>query len=290
LTVLRDFHKLRSFDQLTKLSQDTADDRSPVDGIELLHAAVIEGVTAASLAVIVAAVAVGALVKGVTGSGLPTIAIPVMASFLGVERAVVVMALPTVVTNSWLLWTYRRDASGARDLPVMLGFGAVGVAAGVWALDQLDPRVIALAVATLIAVYAIVSLARPSFALPPSTTRYLSAPMGFGGGVLQGATGMAGPVVATYVHGFRLPPPAYVFSIAAQFQLFALVQVIVFLALGMYTWARLLESLLALLPALLVMPLGVRLARRLDPRRFDLAVLGVLVAMGAKLAYDALTG
>jgi uncharacterized membrane protein YfcA len=101
---------------------------------------------------------------------------------------------------------------------------------------------------------------------------------------------MAGPVVATYVHGFRLSPPSYVFSIAAQFQLFALVQVIVFLALGMYTAARLLESLLALFPALLVLPLGVRLARRLDPRRFDLAVLGVLVAMGAKLAYDALTG
>ena len=82
---------------------------------------------------IVAAMAVGAVVKGVTGSGLPTIAIPVMAGFLGVERAVVVMAIPTVVTNSWLLWEHRHHASGARDLPLMLGCGVLGAVAGVWA-------------------------------------------------------------------------------------------------------------------------------------------------------------
>jgi uncharacterized membrane protein YfcA len=101
---------------------------------------------------------------------------------------------------------------------------------------------------------------------------------------------MAGPIVATYVHGFRLTPSAYVFSITSQFQLFALIQVIVFVALGMYTPVRLVESLLALIPVLLVLPIGIRLARRLDRRRFDLAVLTILVVMGLKLAVDALTG
>jgi uncharacterized protein len=250
----------------------------------------LHNISTSSVAVIITAMVIGSLVKGVTGSGLPTIAIPVMAGFLGVEQAVVVMAIPTVITNSWLLWEHRRDARGARDLPVMLGFGAVGVGVGVWALVELDSRLLALTIAFLIAVYAVVSLARPSFSLPASVTRYLSPPMGFGGGVLQGATGMAGPIVATYVHGFRLTPSSYVFSITAQFQLFALVQVIVFVALGMYTPARLVESLLALIPVLLVLPIGIRLARRLDRRRFDLAVLTILVVMGLKLAVDALTG
>ena len=39
------------------------------------------------LVVIVAALAIGAFVKGATGGGLPQIAIPVMAAFLGVERS-----------------------------------------------------------------------------------------------------------------------------------------------------------------------------------------------------------
>jgi uncharacterized membrane protein YfcA len=248
----------------------------------------MDGLSATSLLVIVGAMAVGALVKGVVGTGLPTIAIPVMATFLGVEHAVVVMALPTVVTNSWLLWEHRHDASGARDLPVMLACGALGVGVGVWALVELDPRWLALALAGLIAAYVAVKLAKPSFSLPSEVTRYLSPPMGLGGGIVQGATGMAGPLVATYVHGFRLQPSAFVFSITAQFQMFALVQVIVFLTLGMYTPARFAESLLALVPVLLVMPIGMRLARRLDQRRFDLGVVAILLVMGAKLAYDAL--
>lgn len=250
----------------------------------------VQDISASSLAVIAAAMVVGSLVKGVTGSGLPTVAIPVIAGFLGVEQAVVIMAIPTVVTNSWLLWEHRREASGARDLPVMLVFGALGVGVGVWALVELDSRLLALGLAALIAVYAIASLTRPDFALPSSVTRFLSPPIGFGGGVLQGATGIAGPLVATYVHGFRLPKSSYMFAITAQFQLFALIQVMVFVALGMYTRVRLVESLLALIPVVLVLPIGIRLARRLDRRRFDLVVLTILVIMGAKLAIDALTG
>ncbi|MBA2318229.1 MAG: sulfite exporter TauE/SafE family protein [Euzebyales bacterium] len=237
---------------------------------------------------IVAAMVAGALTKGVTGSGLPTIAIPVMAGFLGVERAVVVMAIPTVVTNSWLLWEHRHHAGGTRHLPGMLACGAVGVGAGVWALTNLHARSLSLALAGIIVAYVAISLLRPAFALPEPVTRWLSPPMGFAGGVLQGATGIAGPLVATYVHAFRLPPRSYVFAITAQFQLFAAVQVAVLAGVGLYTRDRLVESALALVPVLLVLPLGMRLARRLDRRRFDYLVLGVLVLMGGKLVVDAL--
>jgi uncharacterized protein len=96
--------------------------------------------------------------------------------------------------------------------------------------------------------------------------------------------------VATYVHGFKLAPSAYVFTIAAQFQLFAAVQVAVFVAVGRYTGQLFLGSLLALVPIVLVLPLGIRLGRRLERRRFERVVLAVLVVMGLKLLYDGLTG
>jgi uncharacterized protein len=240
--------------------------------------------------VILVAMVIGAVTKGVTGSGLPTVAIPVMAGFIGVETAVVIMAIPTVVTNSWLLWEHRRHARSARHLPVMLASGVVGVGAGVWLLTNLSGAVLSIILAGIIALYAVLSLAKPEAALPPSVTRILSAPVGFAGGVGQGATGIAGPLVATYVHGFKLEPGAYVFSIAAQFQLFAAVQVLVFLRLGAYDAERLVGSVLALVPVLLVLPLGIRLGRRLDPARFQRLVLAVLVIMGAKLLWDGLNG
>jgi uncharacterized membrane protein YfcA len=223
-------------------------------------------------------------------TGVLAAVIPVMAGFLGAEEAVVIMAIPTVVTNTWLLWVHRREARAARHLPVMLAAGTVGVVLGAWYLTSVTGEVLALSLAVLILGYVALSLARPELALPVAVTRWLSPPVGFVGGVLQGATGIAGPAVATYVHGFRLRPGAYVFAIAAQFQLFAAVSVVAFLRLGLYSQQRLLGSLLALVPVVVVLPLGVRLGQRLDRRRFDLAVLVVLILMGIKLLVDGLAG
>ena len=245
---------------------------------------------ATAFAIVFVAVVIGSLTKGVTGSGLPTVAIPVMAGFIGIEEAVVIMAFPTVVTNTWLLWEHRRSARDTRHLKRMLAAGVVGAVAGVWMLTTLPGNVLSLALAAVILVYAVTKVLRPDFALSDRVARVLSVPVGFGGGVAQGATGIAGPMTATYVHGFRLEPGAYVFTIAAQFQVFAAVQVVTFVVLGSYTRELVLGSVLSLVPVMLFLPVGIRLARRLDRRRFEMVVLAYLVIMGFKLLYDGLTG
>lgn len=239
-------------------------------------------------AIVIVAVVIGSVVKGATGTGLPTVAIPVMASFVGVTDAVVIMAIPTVVTNTWLMWIHRSQMGATRDLPSMIVAGFVGVVTGAWLLTTVSSRALSLALAALIAVYVTLSLSRPNIAFPPSVTRYVSPPVGFLGGVLQGSTGIAGPAVATYAHGFRLPPGAYVFTLAAQFQLFALVSVFTYERFGLYTEERMWGSALILIPMLIAMPIGVRLGRRLERRVFDRFVLTVLTVMGLKLVSDAL--
>jgi uncharacterized membrane protein YfcA len=236
---------------------------------------------------ILVAVVIGSVVKGATGTGLPTVAIPVMAGFVGVETAVVIMAVPTVVTNSWLMWIHRGQAGATRDLPAMIVAGFVGVVGGAWLLTNISAQVLSLVLAGLIGLYVTLSLTRPSLAFPPHITRYVSPPVGLLGGVLQGSTGIAGPAVATYVHGFRLPPGAYVFTLATQFQLFALVSVVSYQRFGLYTTERMWGSLLVLIPMLVAMPIGVRLGRRLERRVFDRFVLAVLAVMGVRLVVDA---
>jgi uncharacterized membrane protein YfcA len=238
--------------------------------------------------VILVAVVIGSVVKGATGTGLPTVAIPVMAGFVGVETAVVIMAVPTVVTNSWLMWIHRGQAGATRDLPAMIVAGFVGVVGGAWLLTTISAQVLSLVLAGLIGLYVTLSLTRPSLAFPPHITRYVSPPVGLLGGVLQGSTGIAGPAVATYVHGFRLPPGAYVFTLATQFQLFALVSVVSYQRFGLYTTERMWGSLIVLIPMLIAMPIGVRLGRRLERRVFDRFVLAVLAVMGVRLVVDAL--
>jgi uncharacterized protein len=243
---------------------------------------------AGALSIILVAMAVGAFIKGATGQGLPQIAIPVMATSLGVEHAVVVMAIPSIVSNAWLLWTYRVHFHRTRDLPVMLLTGTAGAVAGTALLTTLDDRFLSLALASVIGLYVIVFFTRPNFSLRPSVTRYSSPPVGLAAGLLQGSTGVSGPLISTYLHAFRLDKETYVLSVTTVFMVYAVIQTIALAILGLYSTSRLGESVVALVPIMLMLALGSRFTQKLSRRAFDLIIVALLVASGAKLVYDAL--
>lgn len=240
--------------------------------------------------VILVAIGVGSFVKGVTGSGLPQIAIPVMAVFLGVERAVVLMAIPGVVTNSWLLWRYRGQLRATRDLPILIATGTVGAIAGTYGLDVFDPAILALILAAITVVYIAMVTSSLEVHLKPEHSRLTSGPVGLAAGALQGATGISGPLLIAYIHAYRLPKAVYVVSLATLFQVYAVVQVMMLWQVGLYTGGRLVESLLSLLPMMLILPLGARYASRISQQAFDRWVLALLAATAGKLLWDGVTG
>ena len=67
------------------------------------------------LLVIATAVILGAVGKGTTGLGLPLTAVPVMASFVGIQDAVVIMSAPTAVSNAMLVRDCLLYTSDAAD-------------------------------------------------------------------------------------------------------------------------------------------------------------------------------
>ncbi len=242
------------------------------------------------LSVILVAITIGSFIKGVTGTGLPQIAIPVMAVFVGVERAVVIMAIPGIVTNSWLIWTHREHLKATRDLPVLLGTGIVGAVLGTIGLQRLNAAVLALILAGVILLYVAVFVSRVDIHLAPRLTRITSPPIGFAAGVLQGSTGISGPLLATYLHGYRLDKHVYVVSLVTLFQVFAVVQMLMLFQLDLYTTSRVIESFIALVPIMVVLPLGARFSHRLSRKAFDGWILVILVGTAAKLLYDGVVG
>ena len=89
-----------------------------------------------SLIIMFTALAAGSFVKGIAGLGLPLIAIPVMAGFMDVERAVAIMVVPGILINVYLLWTYRSHAVSFASLPLMIGVGVIGIIIGAWILSR----------------------------------------------------------------------------------------------------------------------------------------------------------
>ncbi len=239
------------------------------------------------LLVVVGAIALGAFVKGVTGTGLPQIAIPVMATSVGVEHAVVVMAVPGVLSNAWLVWANRDAARDTRDLPSVTAAGIAGCVAGTVVLSSVNGRMLSVVLAVVILGYILVVLTRPDVSLTPAVSRYTSPPVGLLAGGLQGSTGVSGPLLTTYLHGFALTPAAYVFSLSVLFLVFATVQVASIAVLGLYTAERLRDSVLALLPIAVMLPVGSRLSRRLPTEIFRRVVLVGLAVTACALVVTA---
>ena len=242
-----------------------------------------------ALATILLAMAAGGVVKGATGMGLPQVAIPVMATFLGVEAAVVIMAIPGIVTNTWMLWNHRSSYKQTRDLPTLLVLGAVGTIAGSLALDSLNEDVLSVVLAAMIGLYVIVFFSHPNLRLTPAFTRVASPPVGVAAGLLQGSTGMSGPLISTYLHSYRMEREVFVVALTTIFQFFAVVQAATLLGVGLYTTERFVLSILSVFAAMASLPLGERLGARWSRRTFEITVIVILVASATKLLYDAVS-
>jgi uncharacterized membrane protein YfcA len=241
-----------------------------------------------SAAIICVALFAGSIAKAVTGFGLPMVSVPLLAGFLGVERAVVVMIIPTFVSNAWLMWEHRTQAGAARGMAVFLATGIVGTVAGSWALAALSDRALALILAAWLGGYLLIQLFRSGLAIRAEPSRPVSGLVGLAAGLCQGATGASGPVAGPWFHLLGLAPSAYVFAVSTVFFTFAATQMAAVASFGLVDGERLLEGLVALAPIALGLPLGIRLARTLDRRAFNWCLLAMLWALEARLLWQGL--
>jgi len=247
----------------------------------------LAAMTAEAIVVILAALLIGTVSKAITGFGLPLVAIPVMAAFIGVETAVVVMAAPSTYSNVVLLREFR-EAPRLPGLGPGIALGLAGVALGTWLLSALAPGVLALGLASWIGLYLISQVANVEL---PARVRerpgFLIGATGLGG-VFQGATGIAGPVIVTALHAMRLERRPQLFALAAVFGAFGAGHLVTLWMFGLFTRERLLLSAVATVPVMLGLPIGLWLGRRMSVRTFNRCVLALLAVTGVKLVYDGL--
>ncbi len=241
--------------------------------------------TSTQLMVVLLASVLGALVKSVTGLGYPVLAVPVISLVLGLESAVVIVAIPNLASNIFLCWESRDAREQTRDLGRLCGFGMIGAVIGTVALVRLPEEPMLILLALSIFGFIFQFFRKPNLSLSKAATRRWSPAVGLVSGAMQGAIGVSGPIVATWTHIYQLSIRAYIHSITLIFGVTGAVQLVILLWNGQMTSARVAGAAVASLAVAVVTPIGLRLRARLAGPTFQRLVLITLaVSSGALLA------
>lgn len=238
-----------------------------------------------NLALIFAALAAGAVVKGATGMGLPLVALPVLTSAFGLTHAVGLMVVPVLFSNVWQVVRLRAMATDGAlvFMPRFLVGVAAGVAVGTWLLKTLPERLLVFALGALLVGYIIIRLARPALRIGLETARRAGLPVGTAAGILNGATGISAPVGVTFIHWMGLERDAHLFAVSTMFLVMGVVQLPAMAVAGLMEPAWLVEGAFAIVPIILFMPVGRMIAQRMSRETFDRMVLAFLGLIGLKM-------
>jgi uncharacterized membrane protein YfcA len=234
-------------------------------------------VSVAEIIGVLAAVAVGAALKSITGMGLPLVAIPLVSMFWPVSEAVAVVALPNLVVNGTLIFRERSSMHQTRDLRRLVASGIPGAVIGALLLTTIPPEPIVALLAAVVLAYAVLFVVSPSRSVPWHLAVRLAPAVGLVGGFFQGAVGASGPVFGTWIHAYRLPRGAHILALSVIFFATGLSQLVVLSASGAMA-----DVWVAALAATVVLPIVIPAAAsardRLAGETFDRLIVAVLVA------------
>ena len=229
------------------------------------------------LLILIVGLGVAGFAKGTTGMGLPLVATPLLAGVFGPKAAVVIVTIPIFAANSLLLLQGWRRLDVLRGIAPIIIASAIGTAIGVNLLARLDQRTFAI----LISIMVVIFLSRGDRLIgdDPGARRalILGPVVGFVGGILQGTTSIASPLIGSFFHARKMDRHEYVIVLAAIFELNAAVQLVGYALLGLFTPEILAIGLLGLVPTLLALMAGIYFRGRLDQARFRQLIVVLLV-------------
>lgn len=223
------------------------------------------------------------LVKGITGMGLPTVAMGLLGLLMSPAEAAALLVIPSFVTNAWQFLAGRqRLLLLRRTWPMLLaiGFatwGSTGLITGAGA-----KRAGASLGATLV-IYAVMGLAKVRFSVSGPYEAWISPVVGVATGVVTGATGVFVMPAVPYLQalGFEKNDLVQVLGLSFTISTVALAAGLASREAFQITAAGV--STLCTVPALLGMGIGQSVHARMDAPTFRRIFLIGLLLLGAEL-------
>jgi uncharacterized membrane protein YfcA len=239
--------------------------------------------TTTELIIVVLMTALAALVKTTTGMGFPLVLLPVLALFMDVADAVVIIAAPNLFLNCWLVVNTRHERDNVPMLARFTWPSIAGTILGALLLPILPETLMRAFLIGIIVLFLGTQVSGRSFELSEARAAQLSPIAGGLAGVFQGAANVAGPIVTPWFLSQGLRRDTLVQALASFFAVTGIIQIIVLAIRGVLSM-RLLGLGIALIPiAFVAFPVGVRIRRRISIDAFQQLVLVLLAGSAVSL-------
>jgi len=222
-------------------------------------------------------------VKGMTGLGLPTVAVGLLGLMMAPAQAVALLLVPSLATNLWQLAAGGNLVALLQRLwPMLLGICA-GTAAGT-ALGLHGGADAGFLLGLALIGYAALGLSRVRLALGARVEDWLAPLAGACTGAVTAATGVFVIPAVPYLQALGLDKDELVQALGLSFTVSTLAIGVALIGNGAFAMPQVLASSAALVPAGIGMFVGQRLRARVPAHIFRTCFFLALLLLGAHLA------
>lgn len=223
------------------------------------------------------------VVKGATGLGYSSCALPFLVHALGLKNGIALVLFPAMATNVAVALGNGHLRTTCRDFAALYLAMLPGVAAGIWLLGLVDQHLAVKTLGISIIAYVVFSLARPQLRLGAKQASVLQVPVGLTNGILTGLTGSQVMPMVPYFLAHDLEPARVVQAINLGVLMASAALAAGLSASGVIDHTRIAVSIIAIVPALAGVEIGRRLQHRIQPTKLKTLILIVLAIAGAGL-------
>jgi len=227
-------------------------------------------------------------VKGVIGFGMPIVSLAMLVPVIGLKEAIIVMLVPSLVTNLWQGLTGGRLLELVRRLWLLLGLACVAIWFSTAILVSFDGEALTVVLGGILILYAASALTVPRIPSPGRHEVWMSPVIGVLAGVSVGLTGTFVMPGTAYLQALELGKDGLVQALGLSF-------IVTTLALAISLGGRqtlpldlALLSSAAVVPAMAGMVLGKKCRDRLPEALFRKVFFVALIIVGAWIVAKAL--
>jgi len=238
----------------------------------------LETVLAAGLCFLAAA-----LVKGLTGIGFLTVSVATLVFVVGLKTAVALVLVPSLLSNVFIMLDAGRFVETMRRFWPLYLASAPGLVVGVQLLIRVDQNLASIVLGTVVVVYSLLALAKPSISIADRLRGPLQLPVGLAHGLVAGLTGSQVMPLLPYLFALRLEPAVLLQASNTVFTFCSLLSAVLLFNCGLLTPEIALLSLGGSVPTYLGVKAGSHVRRHLSPASFRTVILGVILVLGLAL-------